>query len=246
MANFNVPENPEFTKEIRRLETTDPGHADLFNTLVEKLFENELFLRKLMESYNYASCSTAAATTAKAVSCTGFSLVTGAEITIKFEVTNTAANPTLNVNSTGAKPIYYRGKAISAGYLGAGRTYTFRYNGAQYDLVGDINTDNNTTYSNMTAATASAAGKAGLVPAPAAGKQLSFLRGDGTWVAPGTSLTATAAGVPLDQTAGKALNDKIQTINNSLNGLSFTVLTQAEYDALASKNAQTLYFIKEG
>ena len=36
-------------------------------------------------------------------------------------------------------------------------------------------------YSNMTAATASAAGKAGLVPAPAAGKQDKFLRGDGTW-----------------------------------------------------------------
>lgn len=44
--------------------------------------------------------------------------------------------------------------------------------------------DANTTYSNMTAATASAAGKAGLVPAPAAGKQSSFLRGDGTWVVP--------------------------------------------------------------
>ena len=34
----------------------------------------------------------------------------------------------------------------------------------------------NTTYSNMTAATSSAAGKAGLVPAPAAGKETSFLR----------------------------------------------------------------------
>lgn len=39
----------------------------------------------------------------------------------------------------------------------------------------------NTTYNAMGAATASAAGKAGLVPAPAAGKQTSFLRGDGTW-----------------------------------------------------------------
>lgn len=44
--------------------------------------------------------------------------------------------------------------------------------------------DTNTTYTNMGAATASAAGKAGLVPAPAAGKQTSFLRGDGTWVVP--------------------------------------------------------------
>ena len=39
------------------------------------------------------------------------------------------------------------------------------------------------TYANMTAATASAAGKAGLVPAPAAGAQGKFLRGDGTWQA---------------------------------------------------------------
>ena len=42
----------------------------------------------------------------------------------------------------------------------------------------------NTTYSDMKAATADAAGAHGLVPSPAAGKQLSFLRGDGTWVVP--------------------------------------------------------------
>ena len=39
------------------------------------------------------------------------------------------------------------------------------------------------TYTKMTAATASAAGKEGLVPAPAAGAQGKFLRGDGTWQA---------------------------------------------------------------
>ena len=39
------------------------------------------------------------------------------------------------------------------------------------------------TYAKMTAATASAAGKEGLVPAPAAGAQGKFLRGDGTWQA---------------------------------------------------------------
>ena len=39
----------------------------------------------------------------------------------------------------------------------------------------------NTTYNDMTAATDSAAGVHGLVPAPAAGKQYSFLRGDATW-----------------------------------------------------------------
>ena len=42
-------------------------------------------------------------------------------------------------------------------------------------------TTQDTTYSAMTAATSSAAGKAGLVPAPAAGAQAKFLRGDATW-----------------------------------------------------------------
>ena len=41
-----------------------------------------------------------------------------------------------------------------------------------------------TTYSDMTGANSSTAGSAGLVPAPAAGKQASFLRGDGTWAVP--------------------------------------------------------------
>lgn len=44
--------------------------------------------------------------------------------------------------------------------------------------------DYNTTYSDFKAATASAAGGSGLVPAPAAGKQSQYLRGDGTWATP--------------------------------------------------------------
>lgn len=87
---------------------------------------------------NYGTCSTAADTAAKTVACTGYALITGSEITVKFSNTNTAVNPTLNVNSTGAKAIYYRGDAITAGFLTAAHTYTFRYNGSQYELVGDI------------------------------------------------------------------------------------------------------------
>lgn len=44
--------------------------------------------------------------------------------------------------------------------------------------------DNNTTYTAFRAATASAAGGAGLVPAPAAGAQAKYLKGDGTWATP--------------------------------------------------------------
>ncbi|MFR2989823.1 MAG: hypothetical protein ACLTMR_13530, partial [Faecalibacillus sp.] len=114
---------------------------------------------------HYGTCSTAAATVAKTVSCTGFTLVTGAEITIRFTVTNTAASPTLNVNNTGAKAIVYRNAAISAGYLAANRVYKFVYDGTNYELIGDVNTDANnkvtqtvtttdSTYPILTSATA--------------------------------------------------------------------------------------------
>ena len=49
------------------------------------------------------------------------------------------------------------------------------------------------THGNMAAATASAAGKAGLVPAPAAGAQAKYLRGDGTWQTPPDTNTTYGA-----------------------------------------------------
>ena len=69
--------------------------------------------------------------------------------------------------------------------------------------------DTNTTYANMKAATASEAGAAGLVPAPAAGKQTSFLRGDGTWVVPTNTtygLASTTANGLLRQLNGSTAN----------------------------------------
>lgn len=99
---------------------------------------------------HYGTCSTAAETAAKAVNCTGFVLATGARIAVRFTVTNTAANPTLNVNATGAKAIRYRNAAIAAGYLAANRTYDFIYDGTYFQLIGDI--DTNTTYAVATQA----------------------------------------------------------------------------------------------
>lgn len=68
----------------------------------------------------------------------------------------------------------------------------------------------------MSGATASVAGKTGLVPAPAAGKQNAYLRGDGTWVTPSTTLAGTVPGIPLDQTMGKQIKDEIDILNGNL------------------------------
>lgn len=73
---------------------------------------------------------------------------------------------------------------VKIGYSANGKNYPVALDGNGKMYVNVPWTDTNTTYANMKAATASAAGAAGLVPAPAAGKQTSFLRGDGTWVVP--------------------------------------------------------------
>lgn len=57
-------------------------------------------------------CSTSAGTAAKTVSVDGdFTLTAGVFVAIRFEQMNAASNPTLNVNNTGAKAIFYRGAA---------------------------------------------------------------------------------------------------------------------------------------
>ena len=64
----------------------------------------------------FVSCTTAQATAAKVVSVTSgtFFLESGARLLVNFANTNTASTPTLNVNGTGAKYIYYNGATLSS------------------------------------------------------------------------------------------------------------------------------------
>lgn len=88
---------------------------------------------------HYGVCSTAAATAAKTVSCTGFKLVTGARIAVKFTYTNTAATATLNVNGTGAKSIVSHGTINGINTYGnawqAGELIEFIYDGTNFVMV---------------------------------------------------------------------------------------------------------------
>lgn len=69
-----------------------------------------------------------------------------------------------------------------------------------------------TTYSAFKAASASAPGGAGLVPAPAAGKQTQFLRGDGTWATPTDTkyANATQTGAGLMSAEDKTKLDAVE------------------------------------
>lgn len=88
----------------------------------------------------------------------------------------------------------------------------------------------NTTYSNMTGATTSTAGKAGLVPAPAAGAATRYLRSDGTWqVPPDTNTTYTLSSFGITATAAEL---------NKLDGCTATV-TELNYVDGVTSNIQT-------
>lgn len=61
-------------------------------------------------------------------------------------------------------------------------------------------TDLIATYETMTGATESAAGTEGLVPAPEAGAQAKFLRGDGSWQTPPTTTFTAGNGITITGT----------------------------------------------
>ena len=126
-------------------QTSVSGNAGTATALANKRTIDGVNFDGTANISHFGTCSTAAGTAAKTVDLTDFTLATGSRITVKFTVTNTAANPTLNVNGTGAKSIMYRGSGIGTGYLAANRVYEFVYDGTDYELIGDL--DTNTTYS---------------------------------------------------------------------------------------------------
>lgn len=115
----------------------------------------------------YFTCSTAAATAAKvatlyADTTATITLVTGLTIHVKFTYTNTATTPTLNINSTGAKPIVKYGttapgKTTTTTWY-AGAVVSFTYDGTSwvmndYKYDTDANTDTKVTQTHSTATT---------------------------------------------------------------------------------------------
>lgn len=86
----------------------------------------------------YLTSATAAGTAAKTASYTGFSLLTGSSIYIKFDKTNTAESPTLNIEGTGAKEIWYKGAIVKYQGIATGITYHMMYDGSKWQIINNI------------------------------------------------------------------------------------------------------------
>ena len=86
----------------------------------------------------YGTCSTAEATAAKAVTLSGYALVTGGIVAVKFTY-GLCASATMNINSKGAKNIFIDGAAVTATTAKrvlAGDIAYFIYDGTQYQFLG--------------------------------------------------------------------------------------------------------------
>ena len=164
----------------------------------------------LIEPILYGTTNTAAGTQAKVVNISNFELVTGVTIAVKFTVTNTHATPQLNVNSTGAKLIKYRGGNLpSAATLTANRVYQFVYDGTNWELIGDL--DTNTQTITGVKGNSESSYRTGQVNLTAANVGAVAINGDtmtGNLIAPSIKIANTYYGI----TFGKTNATSVETI----------------------------------
>jgi len=84
----------------------------------------------------FGTCSTAATTAAKTVAITDFILLKNGKVSVFFTTAIDVADATLNVNSTGAKPIKVMGANIQPGMVKARTVVQLQYDGSAWNVVG--------------------------------------------------------------------------------------------------------------
>ena len=137
---------------------------------------------------------------------------------------------------------------IKTGYTQSGKNYPVSLDENKKAYVNVPWTDTNTTYEVMTGATASAAGQAGLVPAPAAGKQGQYLRGDGQWLTPPNTTYSQATADKLGLVKiGYTANGKNYPVVLDENGKMYVAVpwTDTKYTLPAATSA-ALGGVKQG
>lgn len=145
----------------------------------------------------------------------------GSDITSAVANANAATNDSVgqNIASTYVKSVTASGRTVTV-TKGNGTASTF--------------TTQDTTYGNMSGATTSAAGKAGLVPAPATGANNRYLRSDGTWaVPPDNNTTYSVATQSANGLMSSADKRKLDGLSNDYSGA--IGLATSSKDGLMSK-----------
>lgn len=183
-----------------------------------------------------AVCTTAASTVAKTATMPGFELVIGQYIILKVNTTNTARNPTLNVNSTGAKSLFINGTAWST----TNQLYAGEY------LASPTSSSWNLTPIYLQGQ------KLQITRPTTAGNYYSILMGeipmqDTTNTYTAKTLRDVSFGYQPSTRSLWVDGERVMTgvRHNASTAIPYKIMTitQADYLALTSKDANTLYFI---
>lgn len=123
------------------LTASTPGSSQtimLFNTdgtPANKCVASQIFSDMAATGSGYGTCSTVATTAAKTVDISNFVLVKNGIVSVLFTYGVSIADATLNVNSTGAKPIYVNGAKLQSGVIRPNMIAMMQYNGTSYNII---------------------------------------------------------------------------------------------------------------
>lgn len=135
------PEGIDTTTIFNQYQSALDDYMDIVRAALDETaagnLQNQIDALKNQTPY-YGICSTSASVVAKTATITGFALSSGAKVVVKFTYGCTATSPTLNISSTGAKAIYYKGAAVPSGFITANAFVELVYDGTRYNIVGDL------------------------------------------------------------------------------------------------------------
>lgn len=205
-----------FKDTVSNLTTIDTGSA--LDASQGKVLDDKISYTNVA----YATCSTEAATADKAVTVVGnpnWQLKQGAIVIAKFTTTNTASNCTINVNNTGAKPIWYN----TAKYTGntnwicgyANKYITYMYDGTYWVWLGH-GADYNTTYTGATLKTGADKTGTGTTVTNTIAKNTTVDNAVGTLLNNDVALNTAIGTTDISAIGDGTLKGAVSTLNNNL------------------------------
>ena len=102
---------------------------------IGKYEAHNLIIDHAYQGCAFGTCDTAAGTAAKTATISNFLLLKNCRVSIRFDNGMTATNPTLNINSTGAKAIRLGSAALTPGMVNAGAIVTMVYDGTYWQVT---------------------------------------------------------------------------------------------------------------
>ena len=135
---------------VHPLQTTVSGNAGTATILKNGRLIDGVWFNGSSSVSHYAVCETAPDEVAKTVICDGWSEVQGAIIIVDFKNdidTSISSSLTLKVNDGMAHQIFYQGSPINGYDLRqSGKIHIFLWDGQDFQVVGDFNTDTSNYY----------------------------------------------------------------------------------------------------